>query len=69
MRDTVLQNIGKCIDKIEHEGIGTCAIIKICEDADQKRKWFLKVHKAYKLLRFKLSFFRSFYPCSHFTNF
>ena len=36
------------MDKIEHEGMGTCARIEISQDADnadQKVKWFLKVHK------------------------
>ena len=36
-----------------NEGIGTCARIEISQDADstdQKVKWFLKVHKSYKLL-------------------
>ena len=41
---------GKRINKIEHEGLGTCARIKISQDADnacaeQKVKRFLKVHK------------------------
>ena len=41
------------MDKIEHEGMAACARIKISQDADtadQKVKWFLKVHKTYKLL-------------------
>ena len=41
------------MNKIEYEGIGTCAGIKISPDADnadQKVKWFLKVHKTDKLL-------------------
>ena len=58
MTDTVFQNCGltlpwKRTDNIEHEGIGTCARIEISLDADnanQKVKWFLKVHKTYKLL-------------------
>ena len=36
-----------------HEKLGTCARIKIsqdADDADQKVKWCLKVHKTYKLL-------------------
>ena len=40
------------MNKIEHEGIGTCASIEISQDADnadQKVKWFLKVPKKYKL--------------------
>ena len=44
---------GKCIDKIEHERMGTYARIEMsqdADDADQKVKWFMKVHKAYKLL-------------------
>ena len=62
------------MNKIEHEEIGTCARIEIRQDAgnaDQKIKWFLKVHKTYKLLReacFRLSFSPSFYSHSHFTN-
>ena len=35
------------MNKIEHEGINTCASIEIIQDAynaDQKLKWFLKVH-------------------------
>ena len=35
------------MNKIEYEGIGTCARIEISQDAhnaDQKVKWFLKVH-------------------------
>ena len=45
--------LGKRINKIEHEGIGTCARIEKSQDvdnADQKVKWFLKVYKTYKLL-------------------
>ena len=41
------------MNKIEHEGMGTCARIDISQDADntdQKVKWFLKIHKTYKLL-------------------
>ena len=41
------------MNKIEHERIGTCARIEISQDAnnaDQKVKWVLKVHKIYKLL-------------------
>ena len=40
------------MEKIEHEGMGTCARIETSKDADnidQTVKWFLKVHKAYKL--------------------
>ena len=40
--------LGKCIGKIEHEEIGSCAGIEISQDADhadQKIKWFPKVHK------------------------
>ena len=46
-------NLGKRTNKIEHDGIGTCASIEISGDADnaeQKVKWFLKVHETYKLL-------------------
>ena len=66
---------GKRMNKIEYEGIGTCAKIEISQDADnadQKVKWFLKFHKAYKLLwgaYFQFSFFPSFYSGSHFTDF
>ena len=45
--------LGKRIDKIEHEGVGTCARIEISQDEDnpdQNVKCFLKVHKTYKLL-------------------
>ena len=45
--------LGKRIDKIEHEGMGNCVRIEISQDtddADQKVKWFLKVHKKYKVL-------------------
>ena len=45
--------LGKLADKVEHEGMGTCARIEISGDAnnaDQKVKCFLKVHKTYKLL-------------------
>ena len=41
------------MNKIEHEGTGTCARTERIQDADnaeQKLKWFLKVHKTYKLL-------------------
>ena len=42
------------MNKIEHEGIGTRARIEISPDADdnavQNVKWFLKVHKTYRLL-------------------
>ena len=41
------------MNKIQYEEIGTCARIVISQDADnadQKVKWFLKVHKTYKLL-------------------
>ena len=54
------------MDKIELEEISTCARIEISQDSDntdQKVKWFLKVHKAYKLLweaHFQLSFFQVF---------
>ena len=40
--------LGKRTNKIEHEGIGACARIEISQDADnadQKVKCFLKVHK------------------------
>ena len=61
MTDTVFQNgrgggaisPWKTDRQHEHERMGTCASIEICQDtdnADQKGKWFLKVHKAYKLL-------------------
>ena len=59
------------MDKIEHEGMGTCARIEISQDAhtaDQKIQWFLKLHRTYKLLweaYFQLSFFPSFYSGSH----
>ena len=36
------------MNKIEHEGMGTCARIEIsqnADNADQKVKWFLEVHK------------------------
>ena len=52
----VLQNWGAIYlrkRQIEHEKIGTYAGIKISQDADnadQTGKWFLKVHKTYKLL-------------------
>ena len=39
--------------KTEHEEKGTCAGIEISQDADnadQKVKWFPKVHKTYKFL-------------------
>ena len=38
------------MNKIEHEGTGTCARTERNKDADnagQKLKWFLKVHKTY----------------------
>ena len=41
------------MDKIEYEEIGTCAGIEISQDADdaeQKVKYFPKVHKTHKLL-------------------
>ena len=40
------------MNKIEHEGMGTCARTEIGQDADdanQKIKWFLKVHKTCKI--------------------
>ena len=43
----------KRMNKIQYEGIGTCARIEKSQDAnntDQKVKWFLKVHKTYYLL-------------------
>ena len=58
--------LGKLTDKIEHEEVGTCAGIEISQDkdnADQKVKWFLKVHETYKLLweaYFRLSFSHKF---------
>ena len=64
--------LGKRMDKIQHEG--TCAGIEISQDADnadQKVKWFPKVHKTYKYLRgayFQLSVFPSFYSWSHVAN-
>ena len=67
-----LENVYK---KIEHEKMGNYARIEInqnVDNADQKVKWFLKVHKTYKLLwqaYFQFSFFPSFYSGSHFTNF
>ena len=36
------------MNKIKHEGIGTCTRIEISQDGDNtdhKVKWFLKVHK------------------------
>ena len=45
--------LGNRMNKIEHEGIGTCGRIEISQDADntdQKVKWCLKVRKIYKLL-------------------
>ena len=63
------------MNKIEYEGIGTCARIEVSQNADkadQKVKWFLKVHKTYKLFVgsiFPIFFFQSFYSGSHFTNF
>ena len=80
MTDTVFQNLGgefylgKRMNKFEHEGMGTCARIEISEDADnanQKVKWFLKVHKTYKLLWtafFNYLFSPSFYSRSHYTD-
>ena len=60
------------MNKIEYEGIGTCARVEISQDADnadQKVKWFLKVYKTYKLLGyFQFSFLPSLYSASHFTN-
>ena len=50
------------MNRIEHEGIGSCARTEISQDADntdQKVKWILKVDKTYKLLweaYFKFSF-------------
>ena len=64
--------------KIEHEEIAIFERIEISRDADnadnadQKVKWFLKVHKTYKLLweaYFKVFIFPSFYSRSNFTNF
>ena len=43
---------GKFIDKIEHDEKHICGRIEINQDAvnaDEKVKWFQKVHKAYKL--------------------
>ena len=63
------------MNEIEDEGIGTCARIGISQDADnpeQKLKWFLKLHKTYKLLLeacFQFSFSPSFYSGSLFTKF
>ena len=63
------------MNKIEYEGISTCARTEIrqnTDNADHRVKWFLKVHKTYKLLSeayFQISFFSSFYSGSHFTNF
>ena len=62
------------MNKIEYEGIGICARVEItqgADNADQKQKWFLKVHKIYKLLweaYLQFSFFPSFYSGSHFIN-
>ena len=67
--------LGKRMNKIENEGIGICARIEMSQDADnadQKVKWFLKVHKTYEFLWeacFQFSFFPPFYLGSHFTNF
>ena len=55
MTDTDFQNwgqvyLGKPMNKIEYEGIGICARIKIspyADNADQKVQWFLKVLKTY----------------------
>ena len=79
MTDTVFQNwggggqfyLGKSIEKIEHEGMGTRARIETSQDAgsaDQEVKWFLKVDKTCKLLweaYFQLFSFPSFYSRSH----
>ena len=65
----------KRMNKIEYEEIGTCARIEISQDADnadQKVKPFLKIHKTYKLLweaYFQYSSFPRFYAGSHITNF
>ena len=48
-----LFHLGKSYRPIGHEEIGTCPGTEISQDVDntdQKVKWFLKVHKAYKLL-------------------
>ena len=62
MTDTVFQNwggrgggggqfyLGKRMNKIEHEKIGTCARIEISQDADNTDQKVSEVHKAYKLL-------------------
>ena len=45
--------LGKRTNKIEHEGTGTCVRIEISQDtdnADQKAKWFLKVHKGLHII-------------------
>ena len=58
----------KLIEKIEREEIGTCARIEISQDAgnaDQKVKWFLKVHKTFKLLW--EAYFQLFFPKFLFT--
>ena len=55
MTDPVFQKwgifyLGKRTDKIEHKRMSTCARIEVSQDADnadQKLKWFLKVHETY----------------------
>ena len=62
MADTV-------VDKIEHEGMGTAGI-KIRQDADnanQKVKWFLKVHTKKYILLWEAYFWLSFFPKFLFT--
>ena len=79
-----MSNDGHCLPEprqnfilgnVEHEEIGTCARIEISQDADnagQKVKWFLKVHKTLQTFVgsiFLIIFSPSFYSCLRFTNF
>ena len=66
--------LGKHINKVEHEGIATCARTEIDQDADnmdQKVKWFLKVMKQTNFCgELIVNFFcQVFYSGSHFTKF
>ena len=67
--------LGKRMNEIEHDGIDTCERTEISQDsdnADQNVKWFLRVHKTYKLLweaYCQFYFFPSFYSGSGFSNF
>ena len=38
------------MNKIEHEGTGTCARIEISQDADNADQKVIEVHKTYKTL-------------------